>query len=123
MNLTRLSAGNQTRSFKGKMSSQDKKPDCFGILDQVFPMTESGLRQTPEKCFNHCDLKTHCLKQAMTSRQAVKVEEEIIDRGSRTGAISFFERWSRKKQIHRKTKEAGSQLKQDEKNDEIRKRT
>ena len=80
------------------------KPDCFGRLDQVFPMTGNGLRETPEKCMDRCGLKTSCLKQAMTSDQATRVEKEIIERGTKTGAINFFERWSRKKQIHRKTK-------------------
>lgn len=80
------------------------KPDCFGHLDQVFPMTGTGLRETPEKCMDRCGLKTPCLKQAMRSDQATRVEEEIIERGTKTGAINFFERWSRKKQIHRKTK-------------------
>ena len=81
------------------------KPDCFGHLDQVFPMTGTGLRETPEKCMDRCGLKTLCLKQAMRSDQeAARVEEEIIERGTKTGAINFFERWSRKKQIHRKTK-------------------
>ncbi|MFH2060698.1 MAG: hypothetical protein ABIJ59_17580 [Pseudomonadota bacterium] len=83
------------------------KPDCFGHLDQVFPMTDSGLRETPEKCFEQCELKTDCLKYAMTTKQACQVEEEIIERGSKTGAINFFERWSRKKQVHKKIKESG----------------
>ena len=84
------------------MNNSKPKPDCFGQLEKVFPMTGSGLRQTPDKCFNHCPFKTECLRQAMTTKEAVAVEEEIIERGTKTGAISFFERWSRKKQIHRK---------------------
>lgn len=83
---------------------KNRTPDCFGQLDQVFPMTDSGLRQTPEKCLENCSLKTGCLKKAMTTEQAVQLEEEIIERGSKTGAINFFERWSRKKQVHRKQK-------------------
>ena len=83
-------------------NKKNEKPECFGNLDQVFPMTTSGLRQTPEKCFEACPLKTDCLRQAMTTQQATQVEEEIIERGSKTGAINFFERWSRKKQVHRK---------------------
>ena len=85
------------------MSQDNKKPGCFGDLKTVFPMTDSGLRETPEKCFA-CPFKTLCLKQAMQTRQAVQVEEEMIERGEKAGAIGFFERWSRKKQIHRKTK-------------------
>lgn len=94
------SQANKTLAVKNK--ADKKTPDCFGELDTVFPMTESGLRQTPENCFENCSLKTACLKQAMTTKQATQVEEEIIERGSRTGAINFFERWSRKKQVHRK---------------------
>ncbi len=83
-------------------NKKKERPECFGQLDQVFPMTNSGLRQTPKKCFENCPLKTDCLRQAMTTPSATQVEDEIIERGSKTGAISFFERWSRKKQVHRK---------------------
>ncbi len=78
------------------------RPECFGQLDQVFPMTHSGLRQTPKKCFEDCSLKTDCLRRAMTTPSATQVEDEIIERRSKAGAINFFERWSRKKQVHRK---------------------
>lgn len=83
------------------MNETDRKPDCFGHLDKVFPMTDSGLRETPKKCFEKCPLKTECLRQAMTSEKAVNVEEEIIERGTQAGTIGFFERWSRRKQVHR----------------------
>lgn len=90
------------------MNEQNNKPDCFGNLEKVFPMTESGLRETPERCFKECPLKTDCLKQAMKTKQGAKMEEEIIQRGESAGSISFFQRWSRKKQLHRKNqKEKG----------------
>ncbi len=85
------------------MTTEDERPECFGILDQVFPMTDKGLRQTPDDCFYHCPVKTKCLKQAMATRDGVRLEEEIIQRGTRAGAVNFFERWSRKKQAHRRT--------------------
>lgn len=78
------------------------KPDCFGILEKIFPMTDSGLRQTPDYCFNHCSMKTKCLEYAMTTKNGVSVEEEIIERGVKSGTINFFERWSRKKQVYKK---------------------
>lgn len=84
------------------MSDDKSLPDCFGNLEKVFPMTRSGLRETPEDCFFHCPVKTRCLKQAMATKDGVKVEEEIIERGTKAGAMTFFERWSRKKQAHRK---------------------
>ena len=81
---------------------ENDKPECFGILEKVFPMTDMGLRQTPDYCFNDCPIKTQCLKYAMTTKSGVNVEEEIIERGVKSGAINFFERWSRKKQTHNK---------------------
>jgi len=86
------------------MNKSNEKKECFGILEKVFPMTEKGLRQTPDDCFYHCPVKTKCLQQAMTTKDGVKVEEEIIERGTLPGTVSFLERWSRKKQVHRKIK-------------------
>jgi hypothetical protein len=78
------------------------KPDCYGDLEKVFPMTETGLRQTPHYCRYECEFKTECLKKALVSLKGRKVEEELLERGSKAGAIGFVERWSRKKQLDRK---------------------
>lgn len=86
------------------MNKEDQVPDCFGQLEKVFPMTDSGLRQTPDDCFYQCPVKTRCLQRALSDKNGAQVEEEIIERGSKAGVINFFERWSRKKQIHRKIK-------------------
>ncbi len=86
------------------MNKENEIPPCFGILEKVFPMTDKGLRQTPDDCFYHCPVKTKCLQQAMATKDGIQVEEEIIERGSKAGAINFFERWSRKKQAHKKSK-------------------
>ncbi len=86
------------------MSEENEKPECFGQLEKVFPMAENGLRQTPDDCFYLCPVKTKCLQRAMATKDGVKVEEEIIERGSKAGVINFFERWSRKKQLHKKIK-------------------
>ncbi len=85
------------------MSDMNELPECFGNLEKVFPMGPKGLRETPEECFFHCPVKTRCLQQAMASKKGVQVEEEIIERSSKAGAMSFFERWSRKKQAHRRS--------------------
>jgi phage antirepressor YoqD-like protein len=84
------------------MMSNDELPDCFGDLEKVFPMGPNGLRETPEQCFYHCPVKTKCLQQAMATKNGIQVEEEVIERSSKAGAISFFERWSRKKQAYRR---------------------
>jgi len=86
------------------MNKERQIPECFGVLEKVFPMADKGLRQTPDDCFYHCPVKTKCLQQAMSTKDGVKVEEEIIERGTQSGTINFFERWSRKKQMHRKKK-------------------
>lgn len=85
------------------MTNETPVPQCFGKLEKVFPMGEKGLRQTPDDCFFHCPVKTRCLRQAMTTTDGVKVEEEIIERSDRAGAMGFLERWSRKKQLHKRT--------------------
>jgi len=84
------------------MTSQDEFPDCFGDLEKVFPMGPKGLRVTPEECFYHCPVKTKCLQQAMATKNGIQVEEEVIERSTKAGAMTFFERWSRKKQAHRR---------------------
>ncbi len=83
------------------MSEKERLPDCFGDLEKVFPMGEKGLRETPEDCFYHCPVKTRCLQQAMATKDGAQVEEEIIERSTKAGAMNFFERWSRKKQVDR----------------------
>lgn len=82
-------------------------PHCYAILDKVFPMGENGLRQTPERCMV-CLYKVECLRTAMGKSDGFKVKEEMIDRAYSSGIIGFFERWSQKKDLQRrssKTKE------------------
>lgn len=83
---------------------KDEQPVCFGILDNVFPKNEDGLRSSPESCFP-CHYKTDCLKQAIKGTDGLKIQEEKVDRAYQSGMISFLERWSRKKFIKQKLKE------------------
>jgi hypothetical protein len=76
-------------------------PHCFAVLEKVFPMGENGLRQTPERCMV-CLYKVDCLRTAMGKSDGFKVREEMIDRAYSSGVMSFFERWSQKKDIHRR---------------------
>jgi hypothetical protein len=78
----------------------DKKdvPACFGDLDTVFPKGEDGLRHSPEACMA-CAHKTECLRSAMQGGQGLRVREETVDRAYASGRLSFFERWSRKKEL------------------------
>ncbi len=78
--------------------NQKKFPPCFGDLENVFPMGEEGLRQTPESCMP-CFYKTECLRKAMSEKDGVTVREEMVDRAYASGRVGFFERWSRKKAL------------------------
>lgn len=83
------------------VDTKSERPNCFGILENVFPKTKEGLRMTPESCFP-CFYKTDCLKQAMAGLDGLKIQDENIDRAYEYGMISFLERWSRKKMIRQK---------------------
>ena len=82
-------------------------PQCFGVLDSVFPQKENGLRITPPDCLA-CSHKTECLKSAMQGPGGLKVKDEFIDRAYESKMIGFLERWSKKKDINRRIKEQGS---------------
>ena len=85
--------------------NQKKFPPCYGNLEQVFPMGPEGLRQSPESCMPCC-YKTECLRKAMAAKGGVAVREEMVDRAYESGALSFLERWSRKKILHTKKQKA-----------------
>ena len=83
--------------------SEEKKtklPDCFGDLETVFPMEKNGLRNSPIAC-RACVFKTECLREAVKGGDGLKVREEAVDRAYSSGAMTFFERWSKKKALHR----------------------
>ena len=84
------------------LNNQTCKPDCYGKLNIVFPMTDTGLRETPHYCRYECFYKTECLKNALATSKGAGVEEELLKRGSKAGTIGFVERWSRRKQLNRR---------------------
>jgi len=84
----------------------EKPPDCFGVLDRVFPMGEDGFRASPIVCMA-CDHKTNCLRTAMYGTEGLNVKEEKVDQAYESRSISFFRRWSEKKLIAKKRKQAG----------------
>jgi hypothetical protein len=87
--------------------TQRKKeyPYCFAKLDAVFPLGKDGLRHTPERCMV-CFCKTECLREAVKGPEGIQVYEERVKRAYNSGTISFFERWSRKKALTRKKRNA-----------------
>ena len=81
-------------------SRQPEHPYCFGKLNNVFPLGDDGLRHTPESCMV-CRYKTECLRNALKNSDGIKVREEKLEREYDSGMVGFFERWSRKKALHR----------------------
>ena len=85
---------------------KNRKPEdpyCFGKLNTVFPLGDDGLRHTPESCMV-CRYKTECLRDALNKSDGIQVREEKLDRAYSAGMVGFFERWSRKKELHRQKK-------------------
>ena len=86
------------------IKTEKKNPDCFGDLEAVFPRGANGLRNTPETCLS-CPHKTLCLRTAVSGPQGHKVRNEMIDRNYNSGRMTFWERWSKKKELDRKIRQ------------------
>jgi len=82
------------------MGANEHKPDCFGVIDIVFPKHDDGLRHSPENCMV-CVNKTECLRTAIQNPDGLHVQEEIVDRAYESKTISFLERWSKRKYIQK----------------------
>ena len=78
--------------------------DCFGILDNVFPKGKEGLREIVLACFQ-CPERTSCLRTALSTKEGIKMKEEILDRAVAGGLVGSLQRWSRKKELSRLAKE------------------
>ncbi len=76
-------------------------PRCYALLEEVFPMEKDGLRHVSERCMV-CVYKIECLRTAMEKPDGLNVKEEVVDRAYSSGVMGFLERWSKKKDIHRR---------------------
>ncbi|MCJ7596403.1 MAG: hypothetical protein MUO52_16670 [Desulfobacterales bacterium] len=81
-----------------------KGKDCFGILDEVFPMGDEGLRAVVPECFE-CSDRVECLKAALSTTEGLEMREEIMDRRPVSGLIERLKRWSEKKELSHMIKE------------------
>ncbi|AOY59820.1 MULTISPECIES: hypothetical protein [Desulfococcus] len=100
------------------MKISTERPSCYGDLDTVFPMAQDGLRASPDACLA-CPHKTECLRNALKGARGMTVRDEKIDRAYASGTMGFFERWSRKKAIHRRMKQSTSNKGEDRENHSI----
>ena len=85
-----------------------EKKDCFGILENVFPMAEKGLREVPPECFD-CSLRLSCLREALGTREGVEIRSGILERAPAKGLIGRLHRWSLKKELSRMAKQEKKQ--------------
>jgi len=74
------------------------RKDCFGILDNVFPMGNEGLRAIVPECFE-CPDRKECLQDALKTKQGFQLRSEVLDRSSAGGVIGRLKRWSDKKAL------------------------
>lgn len=81
-----------------------KKKECFGTLEQVFPMGDKGLREVPAECFE-CPDHTECLRAAMDTPDGIEMRQETVDRAAQAGMMGRLQRWSRKKELDRQARE------------------
>ena len=79
------------------------RKDCFGILDNVFPVGNEGLREIVPECFE-CSLKKECLQAALQTDQGFELRSEVLDRSSSGGLMGSLKRWSDKKALSKRQK-------------------
>jgi hypothetical protein len=79
--------------------TQSRK-DCFGILDNVFPMGKDGLREIVLSCFDCPDRKA-CLQAALQTEEGFELRSQALDRSSARGLVGRLRRWSEKKELSR----------------------
>ena len=81
----------------------DRKP-CFGILDEVFPVGEKGLREIVPDCFN-CEDRLPCLKEAISTKDGIVMRSDALHRSSNNGFIGRIKKWSHMKELSRETEQ------------------
>jgi len=79
------------------------RKDCFGILNNVFPMGNEGFREIVPECFK-CSLRKECLQAALQTDQGFELRSEALDRSSSGGLMGSLKRWSDKKTLSKRQK-------------------
>ncbi len=82
---------------------QDSRPPCYGVLEEVFPLGEGGLREVSPGCWD-CPQRVPCLRAATRTPQGRREITEYQGRREEEalgGVAGFLRRWSRLKSQHR----------------------
>ena len=77
-----------------------EKKVCYGILDEVFPVGEEGLRVVPPDCFE-CPDRLPCLKTAINTREGFEMRSDNLRKFPSRGILDRLKRWSQKKELSR----------------------
>ncbi len=77
-----------------------KKKACYGILDEVFPLGEDGLRMVPPVCLK-CRDRLLCLKAALNTKEGLDMRSANLQKIPVRGFINRLKRWSQKKELSR----------------------
>lgn len=77
-----------------------EKKHCYGILDEVFPFGEEGLRIVPPDCFE-CPDRLSCLRTAINTREGFEMRSENLKKIPARGFLDRLKRWSQKKELNR----------------------
>lgn len=82
----------------------EERPDCFGILHEVFPIRDSGVREIRERCID-CPYRLECLREALDTEEGIRMREEMLKRVPVNSVGDWLKRWSEKKQLSRMRQE------------------
>jgi len=85
----------------------ENRKDCFGILNNVFPVGKDGLRETVPECFD-CPDKKECMQAALATKEGLSFRGELVDRAAAGGLLGRIRRWSEKKTLGRLMKQKGN---------------
>ena len=88
------------------MAKTDKKNECYGVLDTVFPMGPEGLREVAENCMK-CESVKECLKAASESPDGMEMKVRRMENNPTRGGgvVGFLSRWSELKSMRSKSGE------------------
>ena len=77
-----------------------EKKECYGILDEVFPYGEEGLRVVPPDCLK-CPDRLQCLKTAINTKEGCEMRSDNLRKIPARGFLDRVRRWSQKKELNR----------------------
>jgi hypothetical protein len=98
---TKRSTFRSIRRRNKDMSLEVSKPDCFAVLERVFPLESNGLRSVRDDC-RACEMLKDCLRVAAESPKGLEMRAqrmEAMDYGRRRGVMGFLSRWAELKSM------------------------